>query len=152
MVRSMETAYVVIGVLASLGLTASLAAPLASLAARKFGAEFAVTLTILGVLAGVLVRLREVQSSGLSDANGVYTINGLAPGMYTLFFEKLPASAFCAEREEFRIGSIHRNSEAHCEVTLHLCCVVRNKMRAIRIRNERSDALQKAGTFQQLFR
>ena len=34
----------------------SLASPLASLAARKFGAEFAVTLTILGVLAGVLVR------------------------------------------------------------------------------------------------
>lgn len=34
----------------------SLAAPLASLAARKFGAEFAVTLTILGVLAGVLLR------------------------------------------------------------------------------------------------
>ncbi|NUP59757.1 MAG: MFS transporter [Pseudarthrobacter sp.] len=34
----------------------SLAAPLASLASRKFGAEFAVTLTILGVLAGVLVR------------------------------------------------------------------------------------------------
>ena len=34
----------------------SVAAPLASLTARKFGAEFAVTLTILGVLAGVLVR------------------------------------------------------------------------------------------------
>ncbi|BBE24205.1 MFS transporter [Arthrobacter sp. MN05-02] len=34
----------------------SLAAPLASLAARRWGAEFAVTLTILGVLAGVLVR------------------------------------------------------------------------------------------------
>lgn len=32
------------------------AAPLASLAARKFGAEFAVTLTILGVLAGVMIR------------------------------------------------------------------------------------------------
>jgi CP family cyanate transporter-like MFS transporter len=34
----------------------SLSAPLASLAARKFGAEFAVTLTILGVLAGVILR------------------------------------------------------------------------------------------------
>lgn len=34
----------------------SLAAPLASLAGRKFGAEFAIMLTLLGVLAGVIVR------------------------------------------------------------------------------------------------
>ncbi len=34
----------------------SLAAPLASLAGRKLGAEFAITLTLLGVLAGVIVR------------------------------------------------------------------------------------------------
>ena len=34
----------------------SLAAPLASLATRRLGAEFAVTLTILGVMAGVVVR------------------------------------------------------------------------------------------------
>jgi MFS transporter, CP family, cyanate transporter len=48
---------VVLGLLTSIPvLCFSLAAPLASLAARKFGAEFAVTLTILGVLAGVLVR------------------------------------------------------------------------------------------------
>ncbi|MFD5278551.1 CynX/NimT family MFS transporter [Pseudarthrobacter sp. NPDC058362] len=46
-----------LGVLTSIPvLCFSLAAPLASLAARKFGAEFAVTLTILGVLAGVLLR------------------------------------------------------------------------------------------------
>ncbi|GAB5080821.1 MFS transporter [Arthrobacter sp. AD-310] len=48
---------VVLGLLTSIPvLCFSLAAPLASLAARKFGAEFAVSLTILGVLAGVLVR------------------------------------------------------------------------------------------------
>lgn len=48
---------VMLGLLTSIPvLCFSLAAPLASLAARKFGAEFAVTLTILGVLAGVLVR------------------------------------------------------------------------------------------------
>lgn len=34
----------------------SLASPLASLAGRQFGAEFAVMLTLLGVLAGVVVR------------------------------------------------------------------------------------------------
>ncbi|MFI5085026.1 MAG: CynX/NimT family MFS transporter [Actinomycetales bacterium] len=34
----------------------ALAAPLASLAGRRFGAEFAITLTLLGVLAGVLIR------------------------------------------------------------------------------------------------
>ncbi|MFJ5862400.1 CynX/NimT family MFS transporter [Pseudarthrobacter sp. NPDC092439] len=46
-----------LGVLTSIPvLCFSLAAPLASLAARRFGAEFAVTLTILGVLAGVLLR------------------------------------------------------------------------------------------------
>lgn len=46
-----------LGILTSIPvLCFSLAAPLASLAARKFGAEFAVTLTILGVLAGVLLR------------------------------------------------------------------------------------------------
>ncbi|MDT0170688.1 MFS transporter [Pseudarthrobacter sp. BRE9] len=48
---------VVLGLLTSIPvLCFSLAAPLASLAARKFGAEFAVSLTILGVLAGVLLR------------------------------------------------------------------------------------------------
>jgi CP family cyanate transporter-like MFS transporter len=48
---------VMLGVLTSIPvLCFSLSAPLASLAARKFGAEFAVTLTILGVLAGVIVR------------------------------------------------------------------------------------------------
>ncbi|MBT2531220.1 MFS transporter [Arthrobacter sp. ISL-48] len=48
---------VMLGVLTSIPvLCFSLCAPLASLAARKFGAEFAVTLTILGVLAGVIVR------------------------------------------------------------------------------------------------
>lgn len=48
---------VMLGLLTSIPvLCFSLAAPLASLAARKFGAEFAVSLTILGVLAGVLVR------------------------------------------------------------------------------------------------
>lgn len=48
---------VLLGLLTSIPvLCFSLAAPLASLAARKFGAEVAVTLTILGVLAGVLVR------------------------------------------------------------------------------------------------
>jgi CP family cyanate transporter-like MFS transporter len=48
---------VLLGLLTSIPvLCFSLAAPLASLAARKFGAEFAVTLTILGVLSGVLVR------------------------------------------------------------------------------------------------
>jgi len=48
---------VVLGLLTSIPvLCFSLSAPLASLAARKFGAEFAVTLTILGVLAGVIVR------------------------------------------------------------------------------------------------
>src|SRR5687767_8524092 len=34
----------------------SLASPLASLAARRLGAELAITLTLLGVLAGVVVR------------------------------------------------------------------------------------------------
>ncbi|HEY8700832.1 MAG TPA: MFS transporter [Arthrobacter sp.] len=48
---------VMLGLLTSIPvLCFSLAAPLASLAARKFGAEFAVTLTILGVLAGVILR------------------------------------------------------------------------------------------------
>ncbi|MDP9888463.1 CP family cyanate transporter-like MFS transporter [Pseudarthrobacter enclensis] len=48
---------VMLGLLTSIPvLCFSLAAPLASLAARKFGAEFAVTLTIVGVLAGVVVR------------------------------------------------------------------------------------------------
>jgi CP family cyanate transporter-like MFS transporter len=48
---------VMLGLLTSIPvLCFALAAPLASLAARKFGAEFAVTLTILGVLAGVLAR------------------------------------------------------------------------------------------------
>ena len=48
---------VVLGLLTSIPvLCFSLAAPLASLAARRLGAEFAVTLTILGVLAGVVVR------------------------------------------------------------------------------------------------
>ncbi|WP_258804760.1 CynX/NimT family MFS transporter [Pseudarthrobacter sp. NS4] len=48
---------VMLGLLTSIPvLCFSLAAPLASLAARRFGAELAVTLTILGVLAGVLVR------------------------------------------------------------------------------------------------
>ena len=48
---------VVLGLLTSIPvLCFSLSAPLASLAARRFGAEFAVTLTILGVLAGVVVR------------------------------------------------------------------------------------------------
>ncbi len=48
---------VMLGLLTSIPvLCFALAAPLASLAARKFGAEFAVTLTILGVLAGVLIR------------------------------------------------------------------------------------------------
>lgn len=52
----------------------SLAAPLASLAARKFGAEFAVTLTILGVLAGVLVR----SAGGPVLAMGGTVVIGLA--------------------------------------------------------------------------
>lgn len=48
---------VLLGLLTSIPvLCFSLASPLASLAARRFGAEFAVTLTILGVLAGVLLR------------------------------------------------------------------------------------------------
>jgi len=48
---------VVLGLLTSIPvLCFSLFAPFASLAARRFGAEFAVTLTILGVLAGVVVR------------------------------------------------------------------------------------------------
>ncbi|PTT66699.1 MFS transporter [Arthrobacter sp. HMWF013] len=48
---------VVLGLLTSIPvLCFALAAPLASLTARRFGAEFAVTLTILGVLAGVIVR------------------------------------------------------------------------------------------------
>jgi CP family cyanate transporter-like MFS transporter len=48
---------VVLGLLTSIPvLCFSLAAPLASLAARRLGAEFAVSLTILGVLAGVVVR------------------------------------------------------------------------------------------------
>ncbi|MCX8453622.1 CynX/NimT family MFS transporter [Paenarthrobacter ureafaciens] len=48
---------VLLGLLTSIPvLCFSLAAPLASLAARRFGAEVAVTLTILGVLAGVLLR------------------------------------------------------------------------------------------------
>lgn len=48
---------VVLGLLTSIPvLCFSLSAPLASLAARRLGAEFAVTLTILGVLAGVVVR------------------------------------------------------------------------------------------------
>lgn len=48
---------VVLGLLTSIPvLCFALSAPLASLAARRLGAEFAVTLTILGVLAGVVVR------------------------------------------------------------------------------------------------
>jgi len=48
---------VLLGLLTSIPvLCFSLASPLASWAARKFGADFAVTLTMLGVLGGVLVR------------------------------------------------------------------------------------------------
>jgi CP family cyanate transporter-like MFS transporter len=48
---------VMLGLLTSIPvLCFALAAPLASLAARGYGAEFAVTLTILGVLAGVIIR------------------------------------------------------------------------------------------------
>lgn len=48
---------VMLGLLTSIPvLCFAAAAPLASLATRKFGAEFAVSLTILGVLAGVIVR------------------------------------------------------------------------------------------------
>ncbi|WP_306905833.1 MFS transporter [Arthrobacter pascens] len=48
---------VMLGLLTSIPvLCFSLSAPLASLAARKFGAEFAVTLTLFGVLAGIIVR------------------------------------------------------------------------------------------------
>lgn len=48
---------VLLGLLTSIPvLCFSVAAPLASLTARRFGAEFAVTLTLVGVLAGVLVR------------------------------------------------------------------------------------------------
>jgi CP family cyanate transporter-like MFS transporter len=48
---------VVLGLLTSIPvLCFALAAPLASLVARGYGAEFAVTLTILGVLAGVVIR------------------------------------------------------------------------------------------------
>jgi CP family cyanate transporter-like MFS transporter len=48
---------VVLGLLTSIPvLCFALAAPLASLVARGYGAEFAVTLTILGVLAGVIIR------------------------------------------------------------------------------------------------
>jgi CP family cyanate transporter-like MFS transporter len=48
---------VVLGLLTSIPvLCFALAAPLASLTTRRLGAEFAVTLTILGVLAGVIVR------------------------------------------------------------------------------------------------
>lgn len=48
---------VILGLLTSIPvLCFALAAPLASLTTRRFGAEFAVTLTILGVLAGVVVR------------------------------------------------------------------------------------------------
>lgn len=57
MQRDLEFSPATMGILTSIPvLCFSLAAPLASLAARKFGAEFAVTLTILGVLAGVLLR------------------------------------------------------------------------------------------------
>lgn len=48
---------VVLGLLTSIPvLCFSLASPLAALAGRKFGAEFAITLTLLGVIAGVAVR------------------------------------------------------------------------------------------------
>jgi CP family cyanate transporter-like MFS transporter len=47
----------------------SLAAPLASFAGRKFGAEFAIMLTLLGVLAGVIVR---------SVGNGALVLFGTA--------------------------------------------------------------------------
>lgn len=48
---------VMLGLLTSIPvLCFSLSAPVASLATRKFGAEFAVTLTLLGVLAGIIVR------------------------------------------------------------------------------------------------
>jgi MFS transporter, CP family, cyanate transporter len=48
---------VMLGLLTSIPvLCFAIAAPLASLSTRKFGAEFAVSLTILGVLAGVIVR------------------------------------------------------------------------------------------------
>ncbi|MET3720529.1 MFS transporter [Arthrobacter sp. UYEF21] len=48
---------VMLGLLTSIPvLCFAVAAPLASLATRKLGAEFAVSLTILGVLAGVIVR------------------------------------------------------------------------------------------------
>ena len=47
----------------------SLASPLASFAARRFGAEFAITLTLLGVLAGVVLR---------SAGSGVLVMAGTA--------------------------------------------------------------------------
>lgn len=47
----------------------SLASPLASFAARRFGAEFAITLTLLGVLAGVALR---------SAGSGVLVMTGTA--------------------------------------------------------------------------
>jgi CP family cyanate transporter-like MFS transporter len=48
---------VVLGLLTSIPvLCFALASPLASMVARGYGAEFAVTLTILGVLAGVIIR------------------------------------------------------------------------------------------------
>ncbi|XAS68563.1 MFS transporter [Micrococcaceae bacterium Sec5.7] len=57
MQRELGFSPVVLGLLTSIPvLCFSLAAPLASLAARKFGAEFAITVTLLGVLAGVVVR------------------------------------------------------------------------------------------------
>ena len=66
----------------------------------------------------------------------------MAERMRNIFFrENFPAAALCAQREEFRIGPVHGNTEPQRQFLLAISCVERNKVGAVRVHDQRADAL-----------
>jgi hypothetical protein len=57
------------------------------------------------------------------------------------FHENFPAPTLCAQREKFRVGTVHRYPELQRQFFLAIGCVERNKVRAIRIHDQGTDAL-----------
>jgi hypothetical protein len=57
------------------------------------------------------------------------------------FHEDFPAAALCSEMEKFRVCAIHWDTEAQRQFLLAIGCVKRDKVRAIRIHYQRTDAL-----------
>jgi hypothetical protein len=67
-----------------------------------------------------------------------------------LLHENRPAAALCAQWEEFRVCAVHGNPKLQRQFLLAVGCVERNKVRAIRIHDQGTNALHEPGPIEQL--